>query len=840
MTEQQAKELCLGLMRADSEDDVIDLLKRAGYWDKLDVWRFYGDYENNYNTIGNQQSRPDAALVEKLVNSVDARLMNECLAQGMDPEDTSAPQGIQEAVAHFFDNATARKTSLAGRIREWTDSKRTDVARGITLAATGAKPGSGSPCFTIADAGEGQTPEQMPHTLLSLNRSNKLRIPFVQGKFNMGGTGVLKFCGKHNLQMIISRRNPDILQYDNRTHQDDAKWSFTIVRREDPYGNRRSSVYTYLAPYGADGKPNQGGVLRFASTKMPIFPVQDEAYKRESEWGTLIKLYEYALPSGYRSNILMPDGLLSRVDLLLPDVALPMRFHECRGYGGKKEASFETTLTGVRVRLEENKGQNLEEGFPASAPMRVGGEDLSVTIYAFKKDGSKAYRKNEGIVFVMNGQTQGHLTQDFFTRKKVGLSYLADSILVIADCTKLSGRAREDLFMNSRDRLSGGELRQQIEDSLEELLKQHQGLRELKERRRREEIESKLDAAKPLEDILEKLLKQSPTLSNLFLQGLRASTPFKTIQAQAQDQEFKGQRFPMFFKFKGKDYGHVLNRDCHINMRCRLAFETDAENEYFSRAIDPGEFRLAQAEGEGESPVQNYVLNLQNGIATLSLPLPEDATPDQSLRYIATTNDCSRTEPFINTFQVTVREARQASGRSGDRRKPPSKQEGEDRERPSGIQLPNIRLVNEEEWPNQTPPFDKYTALRIINAGKGGSGDDETDSSDVYDFYINMDNLYLKAELKGTKSEPELVRAQFKYGMVLIGLALLQQDIEDQRKKSDNEEEAEDDHGNGASIERKVEEFCRAVAPVVIPMINSLGSLSLEDESVLGASGEAT
>jgi hypothetical protein len=99
------------------------------------------------------------------------------------------------------------------------------------------------------------------------------------------------------------------------------------------------------------------------------------------------------------------------------------------------------------------------------------------------------------------------LTQDFFSRKKVGLSYLADSILVIADCTKLSGEARENLFMNSRDRLSGGELRQQIEESLEELLKQHQGLRDLKERRRREEIESKLDDAKPLEDILEKLLK---------------------------------------------------------------------------------------------------------------------------------------------------------------------------------------------------------------------------------------------------------------------------------------------------------------------------------------------
>jgi hypothetical protein len=113
MTEQEAKEFCIALMKADTEDDVIDLLKEAGFWDDARVWRFYGDYENNFNTIGNQQSRPESALVEKLVNSVDARLMNECLVLGMNPEDTSAPQGIQEAVAHFFDNAAEGKTSLA-------------------------------------------------------------------------------------------------------------------------------------------------------------------------------------------------------------------------------------------------------------------------------------------------------------------------------------------------------------------------------------------------------------------------------------------------------------------------------------------------------------------------------------------------------------------------------------------------------------------------------------------------------------------------------------------------------------------------------------------------------
>jgi hypothetical protein len=237
MDNEQIKDLCLGLMKADSEDEVITILTDAGYWENKDVWRYYGDYENNYNVIGNQQARPDSALIEKLVNSVDARLMNECLVRGTDPEGPDAPESIRRAVAEFFENNP--DTSTAGLVSEWTKTKRTDVARHITLSATGLKPSEGNPCLTVSDCGEGQTPLKMPETLLSLNKKNKLRVPFVQGKFNMGGTGVLKFCGRNKLQLVISRRNPDIAKFEAR-HPSDWDWGFTIVRREDPSGGVRS------------------------------------------------------------------------------------------------------------------------------------------------------------------------------------------------------------------------------------------------------------------------------------------------------------------------------------------------------------------------------------------------------------------------------------------------------------------------------------------------------------------------------------------------------------------------------------------------------------------------
>src|SRR5258706_222276 len=83
------------LLHACTETEVIELLTNAGYWLDARAWRPYGDNESNFSIIGNQQARSDAALVEKVVNSVDARLLNECLIRGIDPEGSTAPKSIQ-------------------------------------------------------------------------------------------------------------------------------------------------------------------------------------------------------------------------------------------------------------------------------------------------------------------------------------------------------------------------------------------------------------------------------------------------------------------------------------------------------------------------------------------------------------------------------------------------------------------------------------------------------------------------------------------------------------------------------------------------------------------------
>jgi hypothetical protein len=339
---------------------------------------------------------------------------------------------------------------------------------------------------------------------------------------------------------------------------------------------------------------------------------------------------------------------------------------------------------------------------------------------------------------------------------------------------------------------------------------------------------------------------------------LRASNPFKTVKVREEEEKpFEGKRFPTFFKLKGKDYGQELVRETPINMRSRIVFETDAENDYFGRDTETGQFSLFLVNGEHRVHVTDYVgPNLQNGIGTLSVQLPPECQVGDSLRFLAVVTDSSRIDPFENRFTVKVKPEASPSGATGERRKPPAGEPGDDREIPAGIALPKIIPVYESPdpdadsveqrqkrstWTDHTPPFDKYTALQIKNAGEDGA--ENGDAKSVFDFYVNMDNLYLKTEIKPAHRDPEVTRARFTYGLVLLGLALVQEHeaAKAKAKKADAEEEEREEEDKGeANIERRVAEFTRAVAPVLLPMIESLGDLDEDPTPAVVGSGEAT
>ncbi len=699
------KLLCQRLLRAENEKEVISTLKDAGYWDDSDAWRVFGDRENNFSIIGAQQASSVAALVEKLVNSVDAVLLRECLLEGVNPEAKEAPESISKALERYFNIKDGNLANIDSRTR-------TKLSNNIGLIATGRKT---LPNYIVFDRGEGQTPNKMPTTFLSLAESNKLRIPFVQGKFNMGGSGVLRFCGDKGFQLIISRRHPSIPE-----PNDDSTdyWGFTITRREDPSEGRKNSMYTYLAPFGK--------ILRFRSNELEIpCPRRGTQIIPPLEWGSVIKLFEYEMVAGLKSKIHF--GLYNNISLLLPKVGLPIRFYERRNYSGK---SLEATMAGLHVRLDEDKRDNLEPNFPTFAEFTALGQKFKASIYAFREGSSDKYRKNEGILFTYCGQTHGAIQQSFFRR--VGMSYIADSILVLVECDNISLRAREVLFMNSRDRLSSGELRSAIEKKLEEILGKHQGLRELRERRRREAIESQLLDAKPLRDVLDEILKKSPSLQTLFSKGYDLSNPFKSKLAGEQE-EYKGKTYPTYFKLMK---GHE-EKQCHINLRFRVQFETDVVNDYFMRDRFPGRF-VFKLDGNEFS---DYVLNLWNGVATLTVTIPEGTKVGDRLRGQVWVTDDTQIEPFYCEFYRNVLSEHKPNGNGTKKRKPPAGEGKGDRKIPDHLALPHVMEVREEDW--RRHDFDRFSALKVVDNGEGS-----------YDFFVNIDNVFLNSSLDKNRAAP--------------------------------------------------------------------------------------
>jgi len=810
----------MALMRADSEQEVIGILQEARYWDDPFAWRAIGDDPNNFATIGNQQSEAIAALIEKIVNGVDARLIDACLLSVIDPTSPEAPQSIRAAVARFFEGRPVPSDN-DGRIADWPPSKATEQGRLLAVSATGHMPMAGKPSISIADQGEGQTPDAFPETFMSLHRSNKLRIPFVQGKFNMGGTGALQFCGgSWKVQLLVSRRNPALLGY--AASERDHHWGFTVVRREPPPPGSRSSVFTYLAPVTVSNGPL--GVLSFAASEWPIFPEANDqvrdAYTRSSPYGSLVKLYEYDW-QGNKSNIVSSgDGLLRRIDIGLPELALPVRLFECRpGYRGHS-GSYATNALGLVARLDENRGENLEAGSPIGGVLALEGHQIRLRVYVFKPGKAKQYRAARyGVVFSVNGQMHGAFRDDFFRRRAVGMGHLADSLLVVADCSDIQGQMREDMFMNSRDRLRDTPLERAFEVHLEEFLRNEKTLREIHNRRRQAALADRLQDDKPFADLLQGLLDSNPMLSRLLLQGFRLSAPFPPGggTGAGTTSKFVGKRFPTIFRFRGKKDDESFTRTAFLGSKIRVAFETDAEDSYFVRDVDPGRWAVQVRAGDVYVDAANWTTSgPRDGVAHLTIDaLPPGTAPGDSVDYVIEVTDRSRIEPFTNKLTLIAQKGGAVSSGKGSRAKGGNTGKGT---LAGGnlLSLPEVKTVTQDEW-SKYSGFNEETALRVVSSGISAD-------SDAYDFFVNIDNKYLLAEQKVSRSDPSLLRKQFTYGLVLVGMAILQdRQLEARRQMVDASAEEEQ------PVEHLVATTTRAIAPILLPLIEAIGGLSADD-----------
>jgi len=747
-----SKRACIALMRADSEDEVSRLLVAHGL-DLDNLWRPLGDIENNLSIVGNQQSSSTTALVEKLVNSIDHILLLECRLRGIDPQSAGAPQSMSEAAQTFF-------ALPHGDIAPLQPVDRARLAERVQLIATGDRR---SPCYTIVDSGEGQRPADFPNSFCSLVRSNKLRVPFVQGKFNMGGSGALPFCGRRNFQLIISRRHPTLVGDSGDVTA--SGWGWTIVRRRDPAQGVRSSTYEYLC---IDGQ-----VPAFTAPSIPALPTRDEPYRAPLEWGSLVKLYNYQ--SEYPSAATL--DLNYELSRRLYQLALPIRISERRDY---RAHSRDSILTGMSVRIADDRAGVLERGFPDSGVMHVDDVgDVPVAVTAFKSGAGGNFLSPHAAVFVtVNGQVHGTVHRRFFAREAVKLDFLKQDLMVVVDCSNVSTRAREILFMPSRDRLRECDEQRALEQALEDLLRDHPELKRLNRQRRDEALQHRLADDQPLSDALNHVIQSSPELRQLFARGAQLPTDLDTGPVPAS---FVGVRFPTFFTLNAPrvhDEAAVVN--VPVGGTARVQFLTDAVNDYFTRHDEPGTINVRPDGLFGR-------VHLRDGKATLVLRCPDKASAGDTFEVVVEVTDPSRRTPF--THQVRGKVVAPVPARDTD----PS-----DRDPKSlgALALPRIIEVFEAEW--EAEGFGPESGLALLR-----------DVEEGLIAKVNVDNRFLRASLaRSPEHDQEVIRRRFIYGLVLIGVSLW----EEFKDRDD--------------VDEQIRVTTRAIARVLVPTISVLGALN--------------
>ncbi len=770
--EDNAKKLCFELLSSETEDEVTVVLKKWGFWENANSWKPYGNVQNNRGIVSNQQSSPVAALVEKIVNSIDAVLTGECFRAGIEPTSVNAPKTMQDATEQFFQVKD-------GRIENQSASQRTKLAEMIVLVATGTKE---NPNYVLIDQGEGQSPDKFESTFLSLLRDNKTRIAFVQGKYNMGGTGVLQFSGKNSFQLIISKRQTWIKQ-DNSPLAD--KWGFTITRRIEPNIDQPQSSYVFLAP--------DNMIPFFSADALELLPGKyPYAHQQLIEAGTCIKLWNYKFPGRIKS--LATLDLRWALERHLQNPAIPIRISERRP--GYKAHYYDTTMSGMLTIIADNS-EDIETGFDTGSPLDVPGIGHIELRLIVLKDTIDNDKYATGIFFNVNGQLHSDLGKDFISRKS-NLDYVADSMIVIIDCSALPTMVREDLFMGSRDRMRQCEERQTIESAIGEYLKDHPGLRQLNALRRQNRTAAAINDEHTLK-IFQELVKGDPTLGSLFGSGEKLKLPTGTVP---DPTPYEGLKFPTIFKIANEPKEGLIKR-CPKNRSCRIDFETNASNDYFSRVSDRGHFSVKGV----VAPLSG--VHLWNGKASVRCEPPIGSNVGDQYSIQIEVTDSSRVDPFKCQLMIVV-----------EPDAPPPAPHPEYPPKPKGSQLtgiPNVWPITHDQWVKYD--FNETSALAIRR------GEEKQ-----LDFFINMDNIYLKNEIARRKStEKTLIEYYFKYGLSLLALGIL-------HIKRDSIEEQEEEVPEGEEtaewptqiVRDEIAETCRGAALTIIPIIIQLGKISVK------------
>lgn len=732
------QELFHKLFFCPTEEEVEKFIVSLPNIFKDENWRSIDNNPSNYGIIENQQSNPIAALVEKLTNSIDAILTKKCMEAGIDPASSVAPRTMHDAVQFFFPDH-----------KNWDiPTLRKRQAENIQVIADGPTKNTS---VIIYDDGEGQHPEDFLNTFLSLVKGNKNKVMFVQGKYNMGGSGSIVFCGKLRYQLIASKK------FDNS-----GNFGFTLIR-EHPFTEQdaelnKNTWYEYLTT--EDGK-------------IPSFDLKEELdlnlLNRKFKTGSIIKMYSYQFPTGYSG---FAQDLNQSFNEFLFEPLLPIyTIDNPTRYPNNIVLQLE--LFGLKRRLESDQNY-IEESFSEIYNDELFGE-IKVTCYVFKpKVGNNDLKKtkenirraffknNMSVMFSLNGQTHGHYTSEFITQT-LKFNLLKDYLLIHVDCTKMKRSFGKELFMASRDRLKAGTNAKDLRDYLGKKLRNSR-LDEIN-KRRKDLIGLNVENTSDLLKSFAKNLNKDSDLFKFLQNTLKLEDKSnKSDPKQHQKKEsnhikektpFHPKRFPSFFKLQsGKTPVISVPKDGEKSIK----FETDVENEYFDRTDEPGELEISLlgikrnekngGDQKGNSLDISTVLNvtksspIEGAIKIVINPTNELKVDDELEIKISLS---SPGETFEEILWVKIKE----------KEAPKIKAPNEDEQQFDTIGLPELIKIKKDQWESlQTQGIDMGRKTVIYPIGEGDM---------LEKIYINMDSTIFLNNRSKLKTEDQINAAEKRY-----------------------------------------------------------------------------
>ena len=813
MNNSEIKKLCLNIMRAQDSNEVVNILKSYELWDDKTNWRNYGDKEGSWGTINNQ-GNPAFALTEKLTNSVDAVLMNKCFESGKHPksDDRDLPKKPLDAVHKYFENKDEIKKydidhtlfnenidEVAGLQEFWDDKKARTVAENINISCGGDN--GLYPNIAISDKGEGQTPEKLPQTIMSLHVGNKKSIKFAQGKWNQGGSGAILHSGQDTgiaLQFVLTKRNPKIIKNfkEEKTELCD-NWSFTILRRDKPQKPGEVSEAKYLCPI-EDESNNKSLPLNFASDEMPIFAEKGVQFSKNSNHGTLIIMYEYKLARN-NNSIRGDNSLYRQLDAQMPKLPLPIRIHETRKkFQGKAEQSL--TMRGFS-NFQENQFYKLKENSPLESIsprrgfIRCKNYKITYDIFCFKQNKGPTYIPGKaGLLWTVNGQTHAISNKNLFTSDKVGFNSIVNDLIIVIDCTSIEGADREDFFKSSRDRLNTDfHLYKEIRDSLAEDLSNHTSLQELQQKRIDESVKDDEITDQDTIEEIQKLLKDLPDDEKNFLPPGLQLKKAKIVQKDSGKFNLPKKKFPTFFCFEelkeNPPKKQLIKRDVELNKTLSLRMFTDAETDYFERKISPGKMTVKWIYNEKEEVPESYngPFLEQHGLCVLKrISLPKELKEGSEANLEIVVSDRENKDGYKLLVSVLIKPQQvKRKIKKNDKKKEKKQKENLPPEGGQGentieeiIENPIIaKYVTPEQWKEKTgKDVDEDDVLHIDKSRLGTKLN--------YNLFLNKTNINLLNEKKkiSQKYSEKIIETKYKMGISLVAMFTLMQYRKDQRR----------------------------------------------------------